>query len=71
MATILEALQNANYNIDNVKKVGLNLLDLVKNQLNNAVILLENGYDIHTDIESIVDKYGSVENAPPKDRIQD
>ena len=42
--TILEALQNANMNLDNMRKMGIAaLLPLAKNQLNNAVVLLEKG----------------------------
>ena len=64
--TILEALENANYNIDNVAKLGMALLPLVKEQLNNAVILLEKGYDLYEKVEPLLEKYGDVENVPEK-----
>ena len=65
--TILEALQNANYNLDNVKKLGMALLPLVKDQLNNAVVLLEKGYSIDTEVEPILEEYGNVDSVPEKD----
>jgi len=65
--TILQALQNANYNLDNVKKLGMALLPLVKDQLNNAVVLLEKGYSIDTEVEPILEEYGNVDSVPEKD----
>jgi len=65
--TILEALQNANYNLDNVCKIGMALLPLVKGQLNNAVTLLEKGYDIHTEVEPLIEQYGDVDSVPKND----
>ncbi len=62
--SILEALQNANYNLDNVKVMGTAILPLVKEQLNNAVILLEKGYSLSDEVEPLLEKYGSVENVP-------
>lgn len=61
--SILEALQNANYNLDNLAKLPM-LLPLVKEQLNNAVTLLDKGYDIWTEVEPLLEKYGSVDNVP-------
>jgi len=68
--TILEALRNANYNLDNVVKLGIVILPLAKEQLNNAVVLLEKGYDLHEEVEPLLDKYGSVEAVPEKDNEQ-
>lgn len=65
--SILEALQNANMNIDNVKALGMGLLPLVKGQLNNAVVLLEKGYGLDEEVEPLLEKYGSVENVPQKE----
>lgn len=65
--TILETLQNANYNLDSVGKLGTALLPLVKVQLNNAVILLEKGYDIYTEVEPLLEKYGNVNSVPEND----
>ena len=65
--TILETLQNANYNLDNVKKIGMAMLPLVKQQLNNAVTLLEKGYGIYTEVEPLLDEYGDVDSVPEKE----
>lgn len=43
--SIMEALQNANYNLDTLKSMPM-LLPMVKEQLNNAVTLLDKGYGI-------------------------
>ena len=64
--TILEALKNANYNLDNVTRLGMTILPLVKSQLNNAVVLLEKGYGLNEEIEPLLEKYGNVENVPDK-----
>jgi hypothetical protein len=65
--TILEALRGANYNLDNLKTMGMALLPLVKNQLNNAVVLLEKGYDLNTLVEPLFEEYGDVDNVPEKE----
>lgn len=64
--TILEGLQNANINLDNLKTMGMTLFPLVKIQLNNAVILLEKGYDLEDEVEPLLEKYGDVEKVPEK-----
>jgi len=64
--SILEALQNADLNMDNAMKMPM-LLPLVKEQLHNATVLLDKGYDIWTLVEPLLDKYGSVENVPEID----
>jgi len=64
--SIMEALQNANYNLDNVARMPM-LLQMVKEQLNNAVTLLDKGYDIWTEVEPLLEEYGSVENVPEKE----
>lgn len=61
MATILEALQNANFNIKNNVSVGLRI---AKDQLNNAVVLLEKGYDLHDDVEELMEPYDFVDQVP-------
>lgn len=61
--SIIEALQNANYNLENVSKMPM-LLPLVKEQLNNAIVLLEKGYGIYDEVEPLLEKYGDVENVP-------
>ena len=65
--TILEALQNANHNIDNIKFVGTALIPLVKGQLNNAVVLLEKGYPLEQEVEPLLEEFGDVENVPEKE----
>jgi len=62
--SILEALQNADYNLDNVQKIGLGILPIAKEQLHNAVILLDKGYNIWTQVEPLIERWGSVENVP-------
>ena len=61
--TILEALENANYNIRNNGVIGLTF---AKDQLNNAVELLEKGYELNEEVEPLLRKYGDVENVPEK-----
>ncbi len=62
--TILEALQNANYNLDNVEKMGIQFIPFVKSQLNNAVTLLEKNYGLEELVEPLLEKHGKVENVP-------
>lgn len=62
--TILEALQNANYNLDNVSKLGMGFIPLVKSQLNNAIVLLEKGYNLYDEVEPLLENYGDVNNVP-------
>ena len=52
MATILEALQNAETNISNIPKLGMVLVSLASNQLHNAIVLLEKGYKLPLNTES-------------------
>jgi len=56
MATILEALQNAEVNIDNIPKLGILAASLAKSQLHNALSLLEKGFELDADIEEILDE---------------
>jgi hypothetical protein len=64
--SIIEALQNAEINIENVKRIGLAILPLAQWQLHNAIVLLDKGYSIHDEVESLLEKYGDVENVPEK-----
>ena len=66
--TILEALQNANYNLDNVKRMGMAFIPMVKGQLNNAVVLLEKGYDLYDEVEPLLEEFGDVDNVPDKNQ---
>lgn len=64
--SIIECLQNANYNLENLSKMPM-LLPLVKAQLNNAIVLLEKGYSIWDEVEPLLEEFGNVENVPEKD----
>jgi hypothetical protein len=61
--TVLEALQNADFNLTNNGALGAML---AKDQLHNSAILLEKGYSIHDEVEPLLDEYGDVENVPEK-----
>lgn len=62
--SIMEALQNANYNLkNNIERLPV-LMPLVKEQLNNAVTLLDKGYGIWDEIEPLLEKYGTLEDVP-------
>lgn len=65
--SILEALQNANYNLSNVS-IMPRLLPLAKEQLNNAVTLLEKGYSLCTEVEPLLEEYGNVDSVPEKSK---
>ena len=67
--SIMECLQNAKYNLDNAIKMPM-LMPMVKEQLNNAVELLDKGYDIWDEVEPLLEKYGSVENVPEKEDVE-
>lgn len=60
--SILEALMNAQHNL------GVTALPFQRaiglDQLNNAIGLLEKGYSIHTEVEPLLDKYGSIDGVP-------
>ena len=64
--TILEALQNADYNIQNNGNLGLML---AKDQLHNGVTLLDKGYDLYDEVEPILEKYGKVEDVPDMEDV--
>ena len=64
--SILEALQNAEKNLKNVKVLGMVILPLAQEQLHNARILLEKGYNKYEQIEPLLEMYGSVESVPEK-----
>ena len=64
--TILEALQNANHNLGNVKHLGVAFIPFVESQLNNAVVLLEKGYDLYDEVEPLLEEFGDVDSVPDK-----
>jgi hypothetical protein len=64
--SILEALQNAEMNLENVKRIGMGILPLAQAQLHNAIVLLEKGYGIDEEVEPLLEQFGNVENVPEK-----
>lgn len=65
--TILEALQNANYNLQNSGRAGFPVA-IAKAQIHNAVTLLEKGYDLHDYVDPLLDEYENVEDVPEKSK---
>ena len=65
--TILEALQNAHFNI--VKSKLPFQWNLGKDQLHNAITLLDKGYDVYDEVEPLLEEYGTVEDVPEKGSI--
>lgn len=61
--TILEALQNADFNIQRNGAIGASI---AKGQLHNAVVLLEKGYTLDDEVEPLLEQYGNVESVPEK-----
>jgi len=59
--SILEALQNAKINLNQNGVLGVML---AKDQLHNAVTLLEKGYSVDDEVEPLLEKYGSADKAP-------
>lgn len=64
--SIMEALQNADYNMETAMNMPA-LLPLVKEQLHNATVLLDKGYGIWTEVEPLLEEWGDVENVPEFD----
>ena len=64
--SILEALQNAEMNLDNTRVLGMAIIPLAKEQLHNAIVLLDKGYDIYDEVEPLLEQFGDVENVPEK-----
>lgn len=65
--TILEALQNARYNLKTAGGIAP-IRELALAQLDNAVELLEKGYPLDTEVEPLLDEYGEVDNVPSYDQ---
>lgn len=63
--TILEALMNAEINIDNGKRMP-QILDLAKEQLHNAVTLLSKGYSVNDEVEPLLEAHGNADSVPEK-----
>ena len=67
--SILEALMNAELNIENSKRLPL-VLGLAQEQLHNAIVLLEKGYGIGEQVEPLLEKYGDVDSVPEHNQPQ-
>ncbi len=61
--SILEALQGADYNLQNNGMIGL---AIAKDQLHNAVTLLEKGYGIWEEVEPLLEEHGGIDAVPEK-----
>lgn len=59
--SILEALQNADYNLQNNGAFGV---ILAREQLHNAVVLLEKGYELHEEVEPFLERWGNIDLVP-------
>lgn len=64
--SILETLQSAKDAVSNDLALGL-----IKEQLNNAVGLLEKGYDNYTLVEPLIYRWGGIENVPDVDENEE
>lgn len=64
MATILETLQNAKHNL-NTSSEGMQR-GIGLSQLNNAVELLEKGYNLQDDIDELIEEFGEFDDIPDK-----
>jgi hypothetical protein len=62
--SILEALENADFNIQH-NGGGVGVLIAI-DQLHNAVTLLKKGYQLYEQVEPLLEKYGDVESVPDK-----
>jgi len=62
----MEWLENAEYNLGspypNSKLMALE-------QLQNAILLLGRGYSVHTNVDELISRYGSVDSIPPRDEL--
>jgi len=61
--SILEVLQNADYNIQHNGALGVMI---AKDQLHNAVELLEKGYSLDDEVEPLLEQYGDVDHYEPQ-----
>ena len=61
--SILEALDNAIYHLQNNGRFGIGM---AQEQIHNAVVLLQQGYGLNEQVEPLLQKHGKVENVPEK-----
>ncbi len=66
--TILETLRNADINI---RGYGTAQVQVAKDQVHNAYALLEKGYSIHAEVETLLEKHGGLENVPAQKYLLD
>lgn len=64
--TILETLENAYFNLCIQKIPGISDV-LGREQLRNAIDLLDKGYGPYVQVEPLLEKYGSTEKVPHAD----
>jgi hypothetical protein len=62
--SLLEVLQNADYNLQNAFHPMQ--LESGKRQLHNAVVLLDKGYNLGETFEDIMGQYEEVEDVPER-----
>ena len=62
--SILEALMNADHNLQTGLSVGL---QIAREQLHNAVVLLEKGYGLYELVEPLLEKHGTLDAIPDKE----
>ena len=61
--TIMDWLENAEYNIGSPYP---NSTLMALEQLQNAILLLGRGYSVHTNVDELISRYGSVDSIPPR-----
>ncbi len=62
--TVMDALRNANYNING--EIGPLGMTIGKEQLGNAMAILQKGYELDEDIDALVERFGAIESIPDK-----
>jgi len=67
--SVLECLQNAEFNLDNMAGVIPGVREIAIQQLHNGVTLLEKGYGVDDEVDPLLDQYGDVEAVPDKGTI--
>jgi hypothetical protein len=63
----IEILENARMNISNIRMLGMRLLPLIEEQIDNAICILEKGYSAYADVDDLLTQYGDVQNIPAKE----
>jgi hypothetical protein len=59
--SILECLMNAEHNL----QTGIpSVRPMALEQLHNAIVLLEKGYSVETEIDPLIEEYGDVNSVP-------